>query len=575
MKNQANRGTGSPESSGKPLRQKAEEVAREKESRPSKNFETMSPEETRRNLHELLVHQIELEMQNDELHRAQAELEDVRARYLNLYDMAPVGYCTISEKGLILEINLTAAGMLEVARGLLINMPLSKFIYKEDQDIYYLHRRQIFEACEPQAYDLRMTKRDGTVFWAHLDAICLDTGGIPVCRVALSDITDRKRAEEAMRESEKRAVALVKELEQSDKNKNQFISVLSHELRNPLAAISAGVQILDITRDINQIANVKEIIHRQTSQLCKLVDDLLELTRISQNKIKLKKENINLNEIVKSAVEDIRLEYENKGVKLGTEIQASPIILNADSVRITQIIGNILFNALKFTQANGAVWLTLKQEEDYAVICVKDNGIGISPEILPYLFTPFTQADNSLDRSGGGLGLGLSIAKGIADLHEGDVSVYSDGLGKGSAFTIRLPVSEDEKLMMDKPIPDIADKTSLKLLIIEDNRDFADLLSTMLSAIGYTVNIAYNGEDGVNHAKRIKPDVIFCDIGLPGMNGYDVAGSIRNDKDLKDVYLIALTGYAGEGDAERILKAGFSRHLAKPVDLATLKNALL
>jgi PAS domain S-box-containing protein len=220
MKNQANRGAEATDSSGKALRQRAEEIARGKESRLSENNEAVTPEETRKNIHELFVHQIELEMQNDELRRAQAELEEARARYLDLYDMAPVGYCTISEKGLILEINLTAAGMLGVARGSLINMPLSKFIYKEDQDIYYLHRRLIFEAGEPKAYDLRMTKRDGTVFWAHLDAICLDKDGIPVCRVALSDITGRKHAEEALFEK-------TKQLEEANRQKIDIIESIS------------------------------------------------------------------------------------------------------------------------------------------------------------------------------------------------------------------------------------------------------------------------------------------------------------------------------------------------------------
>ncbi len=384
----------------------------------------------------------------------------------------------------------------------------------------------------------------------------------------------RKEAEEALRESEKKALTLVGELEKADQNKNQFISVLSHELRNPLAAILAGAQILDVTRDINQTNKAKEIMKRQTNQLCKLVDDLLELTRISQNKIKLKKENIILTDIVKNAGEDIRPEYNKKGVKLEIKILTTPIFISADPVRITQIIGNLLTNSLKFTQDNGTVWLTLKTEKNNVVIIVKDNGIGINPEVLPHLFTPFTQADNTLDKSRGGLGLGLSIIKGIVDLHGGTVSAHSDGLGKGSIFTIRLPITSEDGVMIEKQQLDNKDKANLKLLIIEDNKDFADLLSTMLSTIGYTVDIAYDGLDGLKQAKQIKPDVIFCDIGLPGMDGFDVAESIRNDEELKDIHLIALTGYANEDDMERIIKAGFNKHLAKPVDFATLKNVL-
>ncbi len=389
-----------------------------------------------------------------------------------------------------------------------------------------------------------------------------------------ADVIERVRIEEALRENGSHARELVTELEKADRNKNLFISVLSHELRNPLAAILAGIQVLELTQDIGYTREVKEIINRQTKQLCKLVDDLLELTRISQNKMKLKKENIDLNEIVKGAAGDIRFAYEKKGIKLKTNIQAKPVKVNADSVRITQAIGNILFNALKFTDVSGTVLITLMEEKNDAVISVKDNGIGISEEILAHLFTPFTQADTSLDRKGGGLGLGLSIVKGIVDLHEGSVIAYSEGLGKGATFTIRLPITAVDHLLMESLASDNNGKKSLKLLIIEDNKDFAVLLSTMLSAIGYHVDIAYDGIEGVKLAKQIMPDVIFCDIGLPGMNGYDVAESIRNDNGIKDTYLIALTGYAGEGDAERILKAGFDKHLAKPVDFKTLKTVL-
>ena len=416
----------------------------------------------------------------------------------------------------------------------------------------------------------------GEIVWIETHATLIrSSGGSPQRVVGIArNITESKRTEEALRLSEQKALALVCELEKADKNKNQFIGVLSHELRNPLAAISAGVQMLYITQDENQTAKTKEIINRQMNQLCILVDDLLELTRITQNKIKLKKEHIYLGETVKNAVDDMRLAYEKKGINLKTRIQVKPILLSADPVRVTQVIGNILMNALKFTQENGEVWVALRTEENNAVIRIKDNGIGISPELLPRLFTPFTQADNSLDRSSGGLGLGLSIVKGIMDLHEGSVKAYSKGLGKGSTFEIRLPLTTEGNLVTENRASDISGKKTLKLLIIEDNRDFADLLSAMLSTIICHVDIASDGIEGIKLAKQIRPDVIFCDIGLPGMNGYDVAKNIRIDDSIKDTRLIALTGYAGEEDTELILQAGFDKHLAKPVDFTTLKTVL-
>jgi len=290
--------------------------------------------------------------------------------------------------------------------------------------------------------EFRWGTRGRECHWFHacLKSV-LNADGEPTHIVIISrDITERKRMEQELRESKKCAHDLIKELEEADKNKDKFISVLSHELRNPLAAILAGIQMLDITQDDDLIAKSKEVIKRQTDKLCRLVDDLLELTRITQNKINLKKRNINLNEITKNTIEDIILKYEDKGVQLETEFPVESVYLNADPLRIAQTIENILSNALTFTQENGTVRLALKTEEGHAVINIEDNGIGICPEILPHLFTPFTQADDTLDRRNSELGLGLSIVKGIVDLHGGTINAYSEGLGRGSRFIIRLPI---------------------------------------------------------------------------------------------------------------------------------------
>lgn len=299
-------------------------------------------------------------------------------------------------------------------------------------------------------FDLEFRVRledSGYVWTQNRGKILYDDHGNAVKIYGVSiDISKRKQAEEALRNSEKKANALNMELEKADKNKNEFIGVLSHELRNPLAVISAGLQLLEITNNDYQTSKAKEIIKRQMGQLCKLVDDLLDVTRITQNKIELEREHMIVNDIVKNIVDDIKSEYVKKGVWLATRIQVHAIPLYADPVRITQIIGNILMNALKFTPANGAVWLSLKQVKNEAVIQVKDSGKGISPELLPHLFQPFIQAEHSLDRHTGGIGLGLSIVKGIAELHGGNASAYSAGLGKGSSFTIRLPISKIENM---------------------------------------------------------------------------------------------------------------------------------
>lgn len=254
-------------------------------------------------------------------------------------------------------------------------------------------------------------------------------------------MVERTRAEDALRESEKKALELVEVLKETDSNKNQFISALSHELRNPLAVISMGLEIIGLTQDKEQIWKTNDIMSRQMRQLCALVDDLLDLTRISNNRIELKKEVLELSSLVLSTAEEQRALFDEKGVGLHTRICDEPIYIDADTVRIKQIIGNLLHNAQKYTPAGGEVLLSVCRENKQAVISVKDNGMGLSPELIPRLFHPFVQADMTLDRSGGGLGLGLSITKGIAEMHGGSVAAYSGGGGQGSEFVIRLPLS--------------------------------------------------------------------------------------------------------------------------------------
>lgn len=285
--------------------------------------------------------------------------------------------------------------------------------------------------------DYKVRTKDGRALYVSLNvSFTRDENGQPLGAMEIAhDVTVRKKMEEALRRNGE-------ELRNADKIKNNFISVLSHELRNPLATISAGISILEMSENKLQTEKAKEIIKRQIGQLCKLVDDLLDLTRITQNKIQLKKEDIIINNLLMDAAKDAAFLFDNKGVQFSVEIQEKPMLIYADPVRITQIIGNLLYNALKFTPGGGAVLLSLTQDKDQAVIMVKDNGIGVSKEILPNLFKPFTQADNLLDRqNNGGLGLGLYIVKGIVDMHEGNVTASSEGLGKGSLFTIRLPVT--------------------------------------------------------------------------------------------------------------------------------------
>ena len=310
--------------------------------------------------------------------------------------------------------------------------------------------------------------------------------------------------------------------------------------------------------------------------MCKLVDDLLDLTRINQNKIKLKKCIILLNEIVIQAAEVIQSAFDKKGVQLKQAVQPKPLFVYADQVRITQCIGNILYNALKFTQKDGSVLLSLNHERNNAVITVQDNGIGISPELIEDLFKPFVQGDNSLHRqNSNGLGLGLSIVKGIVEMHGGSVTANSEGLGKGATFSICIPIiAENENHLGSENDSEHKTGRTYKILIIDDNNDLADILCSMIAMLGHQVFSVYDGLEGVEKAKKMKPDIIFCDIDLPGKDGYEIAKIIKEDNDLKNAFLVAMTGYVMENDFKLPKKFGFDEHLAKPIDKAAIEKIL-
>lgn len=388
-----------------------------------------------------------------------------------------------------------------------------------------------------------------------------------------ADTIERTVTEEALKNSEKKALALVRKLEEADRNKNRFINVLSHELRNPLATIMAGVSLLDVTDDAELAAHAKSIMKRQSAQLCRLVDDLLDVARINQNKIKIKKQRIDLKRVIREAAEDYKPRFLEKGVSLRIDAEGSPLYLEADAARVTQAAANLLHNSLKFTKKGGAVEISVYRDKDAALISVKDSGAGIKKDMLQKLFLPFMQYDE-YSGSSGGLGLGLSIAKGIAELHGGSISVRSEGPEKGSEFIIHLPGIISDEVKEDIQCGAVQPSRSLDILVIEDNQEYARLLCAMLSEAGHRPVLACGGLEGFRTARSMKPDVVLCDIGLPGISGYEVAKLIRKNKRLKCVKLIALTGYATQGDINLSKSAGFDIHIAKPVSIETLSNVL-
>jgi signal transduction histidine kinase len=364
------------------------------------------------------------------------------------------------------------------------------------------------------------------------------------------------------------------QLLEADQRKNEFLAVLSHELRNPLAPIKNSLYILNrATPGGEQARRALGVIERQATQLSNLVDDLLDVTRITRNKIRLQKQRLDLNQLVHRAVEDNRSFFERNEVRLSCELAPTPVMVNADATRVAQMVGNLLHNAAKFTSPGGRAHISVAVEAGQGVIRVVDNGLGMAPDTVAHLFQPFMQADQSLDRSKGGLGLGLALIKGLVEMHGGSIQAQSEGLGKGAGFVVRLPL--DGGAAPDKPAGrERGPRVRRRVLIIEDNLDAAESLREALELSAHEVAVAYSGPDGLDRARSFHPDVVLCDIGLPGMDGYDVARAVRQDPALRSTFLVALSGYALPEDLERAAAAGFQHHLAKPPSVDTLERVL-
>jgi signal transduction histidine kinase/ActR/RegA family two-component response regulator len=384
-----------------------------------------------------------------------------------------------------------------------------------------------------------------------------------------ADIVEHRQQVEALRESEQR-------LRAANRHKDEFMAALSHELRNPLAPIRNSLYILERAAPGGEKARqALAVIDRQVAQLTHIVDDLLDVTRVVHGKIHLKRERLELDELVRRVWEDHRSLFDRAEVGVELGLAPEPVFVDADSNRLAQVVSNLLQNAVKFADRGGRVSVSVASEREArrAVIRVADTGIGMAPETIDRLFQPFAQADRSLDRARGGLGLGLALVKGVVELHGGAVYARSDGLGRGAEFVVRLPLAEAPWASSDPGRPSAG--APRRVLIIEDDLDAADSLRDVLECGGHEVEVAYNGPQGLANARQFQPEVVLCDIGLPGMDGFEVAQAFRADDAFKGVCLVALAvtlspeTWKGRGRA-----AGFQRHLAKPPSPEALEALL-
>ncbi len=395
-------------------------------------------------------------------------------------------------------------------------------------------------------------------------------GGHQVIQCNIRDITERSRLEKLLQQQSL-------ELFELHRRKDEFLAMLSHELRSPLAPIANAVQLLGLHRAVeNSVqAQARSIIGRQLTKLERLVDDLLEVSRITTGRVQLRKERTLIGIIVHNAVETARPLIQQLGHDFKMSTPVEPIWLLADPARLEQVVENLLTNAAKYTPRSGKIWLDVSREGNDCVVKIRDTGVGISPAILPTVFDLFTQGERSLDRSQGGLGIGLALVKRLTELHGGTVEVESTP-GVGSQFTIRLPVLLDEtpgheqSVVPDSPLAG----RSYRVMVVDDNVDTVLSLAMLLKAEGHIVQTAQDGLATLRTALDFHPDVILLDIGLPGLNGYEVAKRIREEPTLCNVVLIAMTGYGHEKDRAASTQAGFNHHLVKPAKFAEVKSIL-
>jgi PAS domain S-box-containing protein len=390
------------------------------------------------------------------------------------------------------------------------------------------------------------------------------------CIVGISkiarDVTEQKRLEAELTQR-------LAELAEGDRRKDEFLAMLGHELRNPLAAVRNAVVTARL--DPSRRERALDIAYRQTDQLARLVDDLLDVARITGGRMTLRLEAVRLPSLVERAVETARDLVGARGHDLVVSLPDEPLCVNADPTRLEQVVGNLITNAAKYTEPGGRIEVTVQREGEQAVLRVRDNGIGIAPEMLSRVFDLFAQAHRGLARSQGGLGIGLTVVRRLVEMHGGRVDVRSEGLGRGSEFLVFLPclpVTEGDAVSACSATE--AHGRPLRLLVVDDNADVAEGLMMLLELLGHRVRVAHEGVAALEAARASVPDIMLIDIGLPGMNGYELAQNARQDPRLENVVLVALTGYGREEDKQRAMAAGFDDHLVKPLTVEAFQNML-
>jgi signal transduction histidine kinase len=365
---------------------------------------------------------------------------------------------------------------------------------------------------------------------------------------------------------------LIEEKEADVRGRDEFLAMLGHELRNPLAAIRYAIGLINEIDESQETCAPREVITRQTTHLARLVDDLLDVARVTRGKISLHKKPLNLNDLAKKSLDSLEVASKDSNHQIDFYPAVQPLIIEGDAIRIEQILSNLLFNAVKYTPSGGKIQIQLQEESNSALIRIEDNGIGMSEELLSRIFDLFSQAQHSIDRSRGGLGIGLTLVRGLVELHGGRITASSKGVGHGSLFEVRFPLIHQADIPLETEIPTLPEGKR-RVLLIEDNDDSRHILRLLLEHSGHIVESANDGLEGVEKALQIRPDIALVDIGLPIIDGYEVATRVRAAYG-NSIFLVALTGYNQPEDRRRAYEAGFDEHLAKPIAAAKLRELM-
>lgn len=485
-----------------------------------------------------------------------------RARLAAIVESSDDAIVSKSLDGTVMTWNAGAERLFGYKSSEIVGNSITRIIPPEriDEEIHILERLRRGERIEH--FETVRVSKDGRRIHVSLtvspirDASGFVVGASKVAR----DVTDRVRAEEALKEA--------------DRRKDDFIALLAHELRNPLAPIRNGLQVLKLSNgDGRPGEDTRKMMDRQLTHMVRLIDDLLDVSRISRNKLELRRERVSLSEVIASAVETAQPVLDAAEHKLTVSLPSEPVDLDADLTRLAQVFSNLLTNSAKYMHRGGHVYLTAERRDDSVSIAVRDHGIGIPADSLPTIFDMFSQVDRSIERTTGGLGIGLSIVKGLTEMHGGKVTAESDD--HGSTFTVTLPVlaaKSDPRLEVSAN--EISRGVGHRILVVDDNRDGAESLSLMLQLMGNDVRTANDGVQGVELAEAFRPDIILMDVGMPKMNGYEATRQIRSQPWGREIVIHALTGWGQDGDRQLSREAGCDGHLVKPVSLPDLESKL-